>query len=115
MFFILTVEDSGVGIAERDLARLGEPFFQAQSGTTRGFEGTGLGLSVVRGLVELHGGTMTIESEIGRGTAVTVQINRDIRRVLAGASTRRPENSCRPESLPGKIDSKTAFGVKKIA
>ncbi len=107
--FILTVEDQGVGIAARDLARIGEPFYQAHSGTARAFEGTGLGLSVVRGLVTLHGGTLAIESEEGRGTCVTVRINRDMRRVLVGAA------SCRTETQLDKLQSGNAFGVKKIA
>ena len=50
------------GIAAGDLARLGDPFFQARASLERGHEGTGLGLSVVRGLVGLHGGSITIES-----------------------------------------------------
>lgn len=107
--FILAVEDSGVGIAARDLARLGEPFFQAHGGTARAFEGTGLGLSVVRGLVELHGGALAIDSEPGKGTRVTVRINRDIRRVLSGTS------SCRIEPNAAKMNDDTGYGVKKIA
>lgn len=107
--FILKVEDSGVGIAARDLVRVGEPFFQAHGGTARHFEGTGLGLSVVRGLVELHGGTMTIESEPGEGTCVTVRINRDIRRVLGSAAP------CRTEANAAKMKTTAAYGVKKIA
>ena len=107
--FILSVDDKGVGIAARDLARIGEPFYQAHSGTARAFEGTGLGLSVVRGLVTLHGGTLSIESEEGRGTCVTVRINRDSRRVLVGAA------SCRIETPLDKLQAETGFGVKKIA
>lgn len=107
--FVLSVQDSGVGIASADLARLGEPFFQAHGGTARAFEGTGLGLSVVRGLVELHGGTLVIDSEPGKGTRVSVRINRDIRRVLGIAS------SCRNGVNAGKINHDVAFGVKKIA
>lgn len=106
--FILSVEDCGVGIAARDLARIGEPFYQAHTGTTRAFEGTGLGLSVVRGLVTLHGGTLSIDSEEGRGTCVTVRINRDSRRVLVGAG------SCRMETQLDKLQAKS-IGVKKIA
>ena len=53
---VLAVSDTGIGIGADDLARLGDPFFQASSSHDRSYEGTGLGLSVVRGLVGLHGG-----------------------------------------------------------
>jgi cell cycle sensor histidine kinase DivJ len=69
-----SVSDTGIGIAEADLARIGEPFTQIQNDYTRQFEGTGLGLSVVRGLVGLHRGTMTIESAPGQGTTVAISL-----------------------------------------
>ncbi len=71
---VLTVADTGIGISERDLAEIGQPFFQVQNDYSRAFEGTGLGLSLVRGLVELHGGGLAVESELGAGTAVTVRL-----------------------------------------
>jgi two-component system, cell cycle sensor histidine kinase DivJ len=73
-YLVLNVADSGIGISESDLERIGQPFYQAQSDYTRAFEGTGLGLSLVRGLVELHQGGLTIESETAKGTAVTVRL-----------------------------------------
>lgn len=69
-----SVSDTGIGIAAADLQRLGEPFTQIQNDYTRQFEGTGLGLSVVRGLVGLHRGTMTIESAPGEGTTVAISL-----------------------------------------
>jgi cell cycle sensor histidine kinase DivJ len=75
----IVVADSGVGIREEDLPRLGEPFFQASTTYDRAHEGTGLGLSVVRGLVALHRGTMNIESAPGRGTIVTLTLPIDCR------------------------------------
>ncbi len=66
------VEDDGIGIAEKDVGRLGMPFVQADSGYNRRHEGTGLGLSVVKGLATLHGGTMHIDSRLNIGTCVTV-------------------------------------------
>jgi len=66
------VSDTGIGIAEEDFANLGKPFMQIQNDYTRRFEGTGLGLSLVKGLVELHDGTMSIESAPGQGTTVTI-------------------------------------------
>ncbi len=71
---VLTVTDTGIGISERDLAKIGQPFFQAHNDYSRAFEGTGLGLSLVRGLVELHGGGLAVESELGAGTIVTVRL-----------------------------------------
>ncbi len=74
---VFSVTDSGIGIAAQDLAHLGDPFFQASSAHDRAFEGTGLGLSVVRGLVGLHGGSILIESAPKAGTTVTVRLPQD--------------------------------------
>jgi cell cycle sensor histidine kinase DivJ len=68
------VSDTGIGIQPDDLARIGEPYVQVRNDYTRQFEGTGLGLSLVKGLVALHGGTLSIESEPGKGTTVTVSL-----------------------------------------
>lgn len=68
------VSDTGIGIAEADLCNLGKPFMQIQNDYTRRFEGTGLGLSLVKGLVSLHEGTMSIESAPGEGTKVTISL-----------------------------------------
>ncbi|MCO5092422.1 PAS domain-containing sensor histidine kinase [Bosea sp. (in: a-proteobacteria)] len=70
----ISVSDTGVGIAAADLPRLGDPFFQAKGAYDRPHEGTGLGLSVVRGLVGLHRGRLTIESAPGVGTRVSVRL-----------------------------------------
>jgi two-component system, cell cycle sensor histidine kinase DivJ len=70
----VTVEDTGVGISEGDLSRLGEAFFQARTGYDREHDGTGLGLSIVKGLVRLHGGDIDIRSRLGEGTQVTVRL-----------------------------------------
>lgn len=68
----IRVSDNGIGIADSDLTRLGEPFVQVQNDLTRQFEGTGLGLSIVKGLVKLHEGSMSVESAPGEGTTVTI-------------------------------------------
>jgi cell cycle sensor histidine kinase DivJ len=73
---LLTVSDTGIGIAEPDLPKLGQPFFQARSSYDRPYEGTGLGLSVVKGLVELHGGQVDFKSRVGEGTRVLVRLPR---------------------------------------
>ena len=68
----VAVEDTGVGIGEADLPRLGEAFFQARANYDRKHDGSGLGLSIVKGLVKLHGGDIDIRSRLGEGTRVTV-------------------------------------------
>ncbi len=73
---VIRVRDSGIGIAEADVKRLGMPFFQANAGYNRSHEGTGLGLSVVKGLAELHGGKVLFDSRLGKGTTVTVRLPR---------------------------------------
>jgi cell cycle sensor histidine kinase DivJ len=70
----ISISDTGIGIAAEDLPNLGMPFFQARSAYDRSHEGTGLGLSVVRGLVGLHGGEMSIESAPGEGTRVAIRL-----------------------------------------
>lgn len=69
---VLEVQDTGVGIEPHVLPRLFEPFSRGEDSMTREYEGTGLGLSLVRMLAEEHGGTARIESTVGVGTKVTV-------------------------------------------
>ncbi|WP_147307415.1 HAMP domain-containing sensor histidine kinase [Mesorhizobium sp. GR13] len=68
------VKDTGVGIAPQDIARLGQAFVQAGDDYARRGDGTGLGLALVKGLAQLHGGSLTIESEVGAGTTAIVSI-----------------------------------------
>ncbi|WP_338668260.1 ATP-binding protein [Pseudodesulfovibrio methanolicus] len=67
---LFTVRDTGIGIAERDLSRIFAPFSQVDGSLTRTYQGTGLGLPIVRKLVELMGGNCEVESEPGKGTAI---------------------------------------------
>ncbi|WP_052408768.1 ATP-binding protein [Paraburkholderia acidipaludis] len=71
---VITVADTGIGIAQDAQVQLFEPFVQAESSTTRRFGGTGLGLTICRRLAALMGGTLELESELGRGTALTLRI-----------------------------------------
>lgn len=71
-FLAIEVEDSGVGIAEADLQKLYEPFTQVDSSVSRSHAGTGLGLSLVRRLAELHGGTVGVASRPREGSRFSV-------------------------------------------
>ena len=66
------VRDTGIGIAQENIAKVFEPFGQADSSRARNYEGTGLGLPISKMLVELHGGAIELNSELDVGTTVRV-------------------------------------------
>ena len=68
----VAVRDSGIGIAPENIPRALAPFSQVDSSLSRRFEGTGLGLPLVKSLIELHGGRLELESTVGKGTVATV-------------------------------------------
>ena len=68
----ITVADTGIGIAPEDLHRVLEPFVQVDSSLSRRHQGTGLGLPAVKGIMELHNGTIELRSTAGAGTAATI-------------------------------------------
>jgi PAS domain S-box-containing protein len=70
--FRLTVKDNGIGIKPEDLQRLFREFEQIDSGMSRRYEGTGLGLALTRKIVELQGGRITVVSEVGKGSTFTI-------------------------------------------
>jgi cell cycle sensor histidine kinase DivJ len=104
---VFTVADSGVGIAERDLPRLGDPFFQACSAYARTHEGTGLGLSVVRGLIGLHHGQLFVESALGDGTIVAVSLPLDCR-----TGDKKPAPPIRVQVAPRRSNNVTALRAR---
>ncbi|MGF1592358.1 MAG: ATP-binding protein [Kiloniellaceae bacterium] len=83
----LSVRDNGIGIAPADQGRVFEPFVQVDSELNRRFEGTGLGLPLVRSLIEQHGGRILLESAPGEGTCVRVRFPAE-RLIPAGAASR---------------------------
>ncbi|HKB21445.1 MAG TPA: PAS domain-containing sensor histidine kinase [Methyloceanibacter sp.] len=85
----LVVADNGIGIAAADLSKLGNPFVQASNSCRGGYDGAGLGLSLVKGLARLHGGKFDLASTLGKGTTATITL---------------PLNS--NESLEGRLQSR---------
>ncbi len=92
----ISMRDTGVGIAPEDLDRLFERFYRAENMRGRSVEGTGIGLSLVRGLVELQRGTVQIDSELDRGTTVTIRLPRS----SAGAAVDQSPAAMPDESNP---------------
>ena len=72
--FFFSVEDTGTGIPEEHLEQIFERFHQVDSSTTRTYEGTGIGLSLVKELLDLHLGSVRVESTVGRGSVFTVEL-----------------------------------------
>ncbi|MBO6521749.1 MAG: HAMP domain-containing histidine kinase [Rhodospirillales bacterium] len=81
-----SVSDTGFGIPEKDLKDILEPFNQLRRPASLQSEGTGLGLSLVKSMVELHGGTVVIASQVGKGTTVTFTIPKE--RIVSGTATK---------------------------
>ena len=122
------VEDNGVGIDEEDLARVGEPYFQARASYDRRHGGTGLGLSIVKGLVRLHGGDLDIRSRVGEGTRVSVRLPIDCERVrlpkarpltvpiaLSHFAGQSPQKSAARSAHPVVVSGPESVTVKKSA
>jgi len=82
--FVVQIKDTGVGIAEADIAKVMQPFGQADGGLNRRHDGTGLGLPITRRLVELHGGSLILHSKLEAGTLVTIVFPAE--RVIAAAA-----------------------------
>lgn len=74
---IISVKDNGVGISQQDIPLILQPFKQVDSHLTRSSEGTGLGLSLVKKMVEMHDGFLSIESQPNKGTTVSLSFPQD--------------------------------------
>jgi signal transduction histidine kinase len=69
---LIQVSDTGIGIPADKIEMAMEPFSQVEAGASRTYQGTGLGLPLAKRLVELHGGTLTLESKVNIGTEVSI-------------------------------------------
>jgi cell cycle sensor histidine kinase DivJ len=97
---VLRVADCGIGMGQEFIDKVGTPFLQAQTEHTRQYEGTGLGLSVVKGLVGVLSGTLLIESGQGTGTTVTIRLPVD-------EQSTRPDKVIRFQERTGERNDKT--------
>jgi cell cycle sensor histidine kinase DivJ len=102
------VNDTGIGLSSEELTQVGRPFVQVHNDYTRQFQGTGLGLSLVKGLVELHKGTMTIESAPGLGTTVTIGLP-------AAASGEQGGDGTEDEATRGEKGERYGIALRKTA
>lgn len=102
----ISVKDSGIGIAPEKQERIFEAFEQADGSVARVYGGTGLGLSVTRRLVELHGGTIKVESEVGKGSNFIFTLP------IAKTQVRtEPVKSIGSERLSSVIDTREVVSV----
>jgi CheY-like chemotaxis protein len=81
---LFKVTDSGIGMTPEQIAKIAEPFVQAEAGTTRKYGGTGLGLAISKNLVKLMGGDLNIESTLGIGSRFSFMITFDTKDIMAG-------------------------------
>ncbi|MDR0842474.1 MAG: diguanylate cyclase [Acidobacteriota bacterium] len=96
----VTVADTGIGIPEGKFARIFESFEQVDGSTAREYGGTGLGLSITKKLIELHGGTIGVESKMGEGSRFTFTI---------------PVSSAKPEDIAASKASRSILDIEAFA
>jgi GAF domain-containing protein/DNA-binding response OmpR family regulator len=94
-WMVFGVSDTGIGMTPEQLARLFEAFSQADAATTRRFGGTGLGLALSRRLCRMMGGDVTVESEMGRGSAFTIRLPSHVAEAV--------EEPAPPAPLPDRV------------
>jgi signal transduction histidine kinase len=87
----ITISDTGIGIAAADMERVLRPFERVDNSLSRRYQGAGLGLPLVKAIMELHGGSIRLQSELWVGTAVTVVFPRN--RIVAVGSRERPRTA----------------------
>jgi len=100
---LFQVTDTGIGIATKDLSRLFQPFVQVDSNLNRQYEGTGLGLAMVKQIAELHGGQVTVASRLGQGSCFTVALPYEISDISIMQSTAESTTATVMASLENAI------------
>ena len=107
---VIEVSDTGIGIAAEDLEKVMSPFGQVHEALNRETQGTGLGLPLSRALVELHGGRLTLQSELGKGTTARVELPG---RAVARTAQHTPAAAAPEPSLAASGDARAA-GLKRF-
>lgn len=104
---VVTIQiwDRGVGIGEEDQEKLFKPFVQLDSSLSRQNNGTGLGLVLVKRLTELHGGTLDLRSEVGRGSTFTITLPWDSNPLAPSSEAQLPDLHNEPMPIPAKLPS----------
>ena len=97
--FLLTVIDTGMGISEKHLPYVFDRFWQADGSSKRKYQGVGIGLSLVKELVEIQGGTVDVQSQEGKGTTFTVRLPFQPAELAA-----KPESDSAPEPAAGPVN-----------
>lgn len=85
--FEITISDNGIGIPEESLSHIFDRFYQSDASETREAEGTGIGLALVKELVELHGGSVSVISEVGTGSSFSLSFPKSGKTILPGTSS----------------------------
>ena len=96
----IQVTDTGVGIPPEELPRIFERFFRGTRASEARSSGSGLGLAIVRSIVEMHGGSMTVESRVGKGSTFTVTLPRSPRSSRAADGGRQTNDGGRTTGAP---------------
>ena len=111
----ISVTDTGIGISKKDLDRLFQPFVQADSGLDRHYEGTGLGLSLLKRMAELHGGRVSVESVLGEGSTFHVWLpwrtDTEIEEILIAPA--RPRNKLDRMTLVIESDDEASLLLER--
>ncbi len=90
-FVMVSIADTGLGINKESLPFIFDRFYQADNSSVRKYEGTGIGLAITKELLELHGGSISVESEIGVGTTFTIHLPKGTDHLLPGEITEDSE------------------------